>query len=220
MEPKPASFQSKLFNFLLSSYLRRLTGKLWLPDQSEVIISTKDLDLILKRSWQNYFSSVAKLDKQANLGNWLVMNFAHLTLGAYQVFLDEGINEQDAINLIYILTWEITSTWAKRAKKVSKALFHDPMRELAFFVNLVMRTFFSPPAYRFDTGKNESGFYLDVKRCPVAELMAANNASELSIQTWCGVDFGLVEIIGGNLQRNGTLAMGKQKCDFNFQPQQ
>jgi ubiquinone biosynthesis protein len=81
-----------------------------------------------------------------------------------------------------------------------------------------MKTFFSPPAYRFDTDKIEDGFYLDVKRCPVAELMAATGASELCIQSWCGVDFGLVEIIGGSLLREGTLAMSREKCDFLFLP--
>ncbi len=219
MEPHLTSFQSKIFKFFFSSYLRRLTGRLWLADHPALGISKNDLDLILKQSWDKYFRSVRELDKQANLGNWMVMNFAHLTLGAYQVLIEQGLKEQDAINLIYKLTWEITSIWTKRAKGFSGAILREPMRELAYFVDLVMKTFFSPPAYRFDTGEMNNGFFLDVKRCPVAELMAANGASDLCIQTWCGVDFGLVKIIGGSLQREGTLAMGREKCDFVFLPE-
>jgi ubiquinone biosynthesis protein len=83
-----------------------------------------------------------------------------------------------------------------------------------------MRTFFSSPGYEFDLGETYQGFFLDVKRCPVAELMISKGVSDLCIQSWCEVDFGLVEIIGGKLQRNGTLAMGEQKCDFVFQPDQ
>jgi len=219
MKPFLTSFQSKLFKFFLSSYLRRLTGRLWLVNQPELGFSKKDLDLILKQSWDKYFRSVGELDKQANLGNWMVMNFAHLTLGAFQALLEQGLKEQDAINQIYKLTWEITSIWTKRAKGISGAIFREPMRELSYFVDLAMKTFFSPPAYRFDTGEVNSGFFLDVKRCPVAELMTANDASDLCIQTWCGVDFGLVKIIGGSLQREGTLAMGREKCDFVFLPE-
>ncbi|NQS91007.1 MAG: L-2-amino-thiazoline-4-carboxylic acid hydrolase, partial [Chloroflexi bacterium] len=78
---------------------------------------------------------------------------------------------------------------------------------------------FQSPCLSLYTGNIEAGYFLDVKRCPVAELMAANHASELCVQTWCGVDFGLVEIIGGTLQREGTLAMGRDKCDFVFLPE-
>lgn len=219
MDTKQTSFQSTLFKLFISSYLRRQTKRIWLIGQPELGLSNNDLNLILASSWNEYFRLISELDKQVNPGNWLVMNFAYLTLAAYQVFIKRGMNEQEAIQLIYQLTWHITSTWALRAKRVSKSIFNAPMRELGFFVDLVMKTFFSPPAYRFDTGKTGKGFFLDVKRCPVAEMMAANNASELCIQTWCGVDFGLVEIIGGSLQREGTLAMGREKCDFVFLPQ-
>lgn len=219
MDTKQTSFQSTLFKLFISSYLRRQTKRIWLIGQPELGLSNNDLNLILASSWNEYFRLISELDKQVNPGNWLVMNFAYLTLAAYQVFIKRGMNEQEAIQLIYQLTWHITSTWALRAKRVSKSIFNAPMRELGFFVDLVMKTFFSPPAYRFDTGKTGKGFFLDVKRCPVAEMMAANNASELCIQTWCGVDFGLVEIIGGSLQREGTLAMGREKCDFIFLPQ-
>ena len=219
MESNNTPFQFRLFKLFMARYLRRLTKRIWLIDQPELGLSNNDLNRILESSWKEYFRLISELDKQANLGNWLVMNFAYLTLAAYQVFLKRGMKEQEAIKLIYQLTWHITSTWALRAKRVSKSIIRAPMRELAFFVDLVMKTFFSPPAYQFDTGKTGRGFYLDVKRCPVAEMMAANNASELCIQTWCGVDFGLVEIIGGSLQREGTLAMGREKCDFVFLPQ-
>lgn len=219
MDTNQTSFQSTLFKLFMSSYLRRLTKRIWLIDQPELGFSNNDLNLILESSWKKYFKFISKLDKQANLGNWLVMNFAYLTLAAYQVLIERGMIEQKAIQLIYQLTWHITSTWALRAKRVSKSIISAPMRELGYFVDLVMKTFFSPPAYQFDIGETGKGFYLDVKRCPVAEMMAANNASELCIQTWCGVDFGLVEIIGGSLQREGTLAMGREKCDFVFLPQ-
>ena len=132
MKSNSASFQSKLFKFFLSSYLRRLTARIWLEDQPDLGFSESDLDLILERSWQEYFRLIGELDNQANLGNWMVMNFAYLTLAAFQVLKNWGLHEQQAINLIYQLTWGVTAIWTKRAKGVSKSIFRDPMRELVF----------------------------------------------------------------------------------------
>lgn len=214
------SIKSRLFKILLSPYLRRLITKAWRNGDKESIFPAEEINPIFKRSWQYYFASISDLEKQANLGNWLVMNFAHLTLGAYKALIDHGVDENDAVHLIYKLTWGLTETWTRRVKRISRILLRDPMHELSYFVNLVMKTFFSPPAYQFESGKLETGgFFLDVKRCPVAKMMADSDASDLCVQTWCGVDFGLVEMIGGKLQRHGTLAMGKQKCDFVFQPE-
>lgn len=215
------NLQTKLFRFLLSPPLQRVALKIWTGEQEDSSGTyIGDIFLLLENSWNRYELSIADLERQANLSNWLVMNFAYLTLSAYQIMLEGGMNQDEAVKRIQQLTWYITSTWAVRAKRVSKYLFQDQIKELHFFTRLVMRTFFSPPGYKFDIGETDGGFFLDVKRCPVAELMISRGASELCIQSWCGIDFDLVEIIGGKLQRNGTLAMGEKKCDFVFQPDQ
>ncbi len=216
MKNRKFDIQAKLFRFLLSFYLYRVATKIWLENQDDIYMSTQDIQCLLDAAWPKYGMSVIDMEKQGNLGNWLVMNFAYLTLSAYQVMLADGINQDEAIDKIHAITWDITSTWTKRAKRLSKFLFQDQMNQLNFFVGFIMKTLFSPPGYDYKRGKFEDGFYLDVKQCPVAELMISNGASGLCIQTWCGVDFGLVEILGGTLQRKGTLAMGERKCDFVF----
>ncbi len=221
MNSNKPNLQTKLFRFLLSPSLQRVALKIWTGEQEDPPGTyVSEIFLLLENSWNRYELSVADLERQANLSNWLVMNFAHLTLSAYQVMLEDGLNQDEAVERIQKLTWEITSTWTTRAKRVSRYLFRDQIKELLFFTRLVMRTFFSPPGYKFDIGETDGGFFLDVRRCPVAELMISEGASELCIQSWCGVDFDLVEIIGGKLQRNGTLAMGEKKCDFVFHPNQ
>ncbi len=210
--------QTKLFRYLLSRYLYRITVRLWSENEEGLVLSPQNIKSILDSSWEKYEARIIDLEKQGNLGNWLVMNFAYLTLSAYQIMVDSGIDKEVAIDMIREMTWEITSSWANRAKRVSKYIFQDQLNQLKYFVDIIMKTFFSPPGYKFEQGKTENGFYLDVQRCPVAELMISNGASDLCITTWCGVDFGLVESLGGSLQRTGTLAMGKKKCDFVFSP--
>ena len=172
--------------------------------------------MILESAWGIYHSQVRQMPKQANLGNWLVMHFAFLTLSAYQAMRDFGLTEETAVGLIQDLTWQITFTWTRRAKRISTPLFHSQMDQVKFYVAQIMKTLFSPPAYRFKMGELENGFYLDVLQCPVAELMKSRGVPDLCIQSWCGVDFGLVEILGGELVRTGTIAMGKEKCDFRI----
>lgn len=208
--------QSRLFKFLLSPYLRRTARKLWVGNHHRDSFTYKELRAVLDSAWKVYHVRVRSLPKQANLGNWLVMHFGYLTLSAYQALKDFGLNEETSIRLIQDLTWYVTSTWAKRARRFSKILFRDKMRQLEFFVDKIMQTLFSPPGYKYEKGNLGNGFYLDVFRCPVAELMKTNSASELCVQSWCNVDFGLVEIFRGELMRSGTIAMGKEKCDFRF----
>ena len=166
-----SKMQTKLCRFLLSNYLYRIAVRLWSENEEGFVISPQNIKSILDSSWENYETRIIDLEKQGNLGNWLVMNFAHLTLSAYQIMVDNGIDKEIAINRIQGLTWEITSSWTDRAKRVSKYIFQDQMNQLIFFVGIVMKTFFSPPGYKFEKGKTENGFYLDVQRCPVAELI-------------------------------------------------
>jgi ubiquinone biosynthesis protein len=83
-------------------------------------------------------------------------------------------------------------------------------------VDLVMSLVFFRPAYRTEKGQLPGGFYMNVHSCPVAEYLAASNTADLCISAWCGVDGGLVEVLGGRLERGGTIAMGAEYCDFKF----
>ena len=212
--------QPKLFELLFSRYLHRTALKLWSEKQTVPALDSKNIHIILESTWSIYHSQARQMPKQANLGNWLVMQFAFVTLSAYQAMRDFGLSEETAIGLIQDLTWQITSTWTRRAKRVSTPLFRSQQRQLKFFVERIMKTLFSAPAYQFKMGELENGFYLDVLQCPVAELMKSKGVPDLCIKSWCGVDFGLVDILGGELVRTGTIAMGKGKCDFRFFPVQ
>lgn len=210
--------QTKLFRYSFSNYFYRIALRNWGKNEEDFDTSAQNIKIILNSAWEKYEARISEMKKQGSLGNWLVMNFAYLTLSAYQVLVESGTENGIAIDMIQELTWDISSTWTIRAKRVTKYIFQDQMKQLNYFVGIIMKTLFGPPGYKFETGKTDNGFYLDVKQCPVADLMITNGASSLCITTWCGVDFGLAENLGGTLQRKGTLAMGEKKCDFVFTP--
>ncbi|NIW50099.1 MAG: hypothetical protein GWN14_27150 [candidate division Zixibacteria bacterium] len=206
----------RLFKLLFSRYLQRTALPIWTKQAKTLPFTPEDIPHVLESTWKIYHSRVQEMPEQANVGNWLVMHFGYLTLAAHQAWIDFGLDEETSIGLIQDLTWHTTSTWTNRARRGSKFIFRDQMNQLNFFVDLIMKRLFSPPGYQYRLGNLEDGFYLDVYRCPVAELMKSNEAAELCIQSWCGVDSGLAQIFGQEMKRTGTIAMGEEKCDFKF----
>jgi hypothetical protein len=56
---------------------------------------------------------------------------------------------------------------------------------------------------------------LDVERCPLAELFAREGAPEVG-PLICKLDDVMVEALGVELQRTGTIAAGATRCDFRY----
>jgi ubiquinone biosynthesis protein len=216
------SMKTKLFILLFSKYVNKRVKKIWVgkPKSSQYSESEKfdlrEVQKMLTRSWEIYLSEAPFLPKQPRIRLWLVMNFACLTLSAHQALVGFGIENEHAIELIHKLIWDVTSGSVRTANRFTKYLVRDTMRRLDLLVDLVMKVVFCRPAYQTIKGELDRGFFMDVHTCPVADYMISNHASDLCVNTWCGVDFGLVEIIGGRLERSGTRAMGKEKCAFHF----
>ncbi len=77
------------------------------------------------------------------------------------------------------------------------------------------------PSYEWrDVQRPDGAVAFDCVKCPVAELLASHNASELCVQTVCRLDFPLAETWGGHLKRTGTIASGAPRCDFSWLPRE
>ena len=71
-------------------------------------------------------------------------------------------------------------------------------------VAMFLRYPFNRPGYRYADVLEPRGRGLDMLRCPVAEYLAAHEASDLTVATWCNLDFPLARMWGGQLERHGT----------------
>lgn len=207
---------SKFFKFLFNKYLQNQARINWIEIPEIGPVSEKKIQTWLDGAWGFYFPLTNELPRFGNAGNWLVMNFAALSIATFQSLTNHGIDETIAKEMIGSISWNITSRWSSRAQRFTKLLFRDQLDQLKFFVNVVMKTLFRSPGYQFDFDEHEDGFLLNVRRCPVADLMKAKGVSELCVKTWCSVDSGLVDIFGGELVREGTIASGVKFCDFKF----
>jgi hypothetical protein len=83
-------------------------------------------------------------------------------------------------------------------------------------VEMFLRYPFNRPGYRYLDVREPRGRGLGMLRCPVAEYLAAHEASDLTVATWCNFDFPLAQMWGGELERHGTLASGADRCNFRF----
>lgn len=215
------SMKLNVFKWLFSGYINKKVMNLWVGQPRAIQgsvdrLTSDEIQEILTRTWKIYFLKAQSLPKQPRVRLWLVMNFAALTLSAQHAMVGLGIEKDYAIDLIYDLVWDVTAGSTKTANRFTNLAVKNTMRRLEVLVDLVMKVVFCPPAYQIQKGKLDDGFFMDVQTCPVADYMISNQASDLCINTWCKVDFGLVEIIGGRLERSGTLSMGREKCDFHF----
>jgi hypothetical protein len=200
-----------LFKIWLRSELRVAAYRTW-----RGTLSNAQIHLILKDTWKRYPTLARALGKQPNLRTWFTMSCACLTLAAFHSMLELGFEPRQAVELIAALTWKVTSTVTWSVDRVSHLVFWRQPRRMKALVNLAMSLLFCKPAYRTEKCKLEGGFTMDVHSCPVAEYLIANGAGELCVSAWCGVDPGLVELLGGRLERRSTIAMGEEFCDFKF----
>jgi ubiquinone biosynthesis protein len=141
---------------------------------------------------------------------------ACLTLSMLQALTAEGIERDYAIELIGDACWKIYAQWAQIPRAVTRLLTRDPAKRMRISVEMFLRYPFNRPGYRYADVPEPAGRGLDMLRCPVAEYLAAHEASDLTLATWCNLDFPLARMWGGELERHGTLAGGAQRCDFRF----
>jgi ubiquinone biosynthesis protein len=100
---------------------------------------------------------------------------------------------------------------------LAAAFTRDPNKRMRLATDLFRGFPFGSPGYEWqDVPSAEGVVAFDCTRCPVAEFFAEHDASELSVRTWCELDFPLAKKWGGRLERTGTIAMGAKRCDFRW----
>ena len=122
--------QTRLFKYIFSNYFYRIAFRNWSKNEEGSDLSSQSIKTILNSTWEKYESKIIGLERQGSLGNWLVMNFAYLTLSAYQVMVDNGTEKEAAIGRIQELTWDISSTWTIRAKRLTKYIFQNQVEQV------------------------------------------------------------------------------------------
>jgi L-2-amino-thiazoline-4-carboxylic acid hydrolase len=197
---------------------RAMEGRRRFPSRPEAGRFTRyDIDDIVRRSWRGFEHLAGSLPLRAtSLGNRTLLLLSCLTLSCFQVLLEMGQEDKRAEELVSDTAWEIYRKWGKIPYALARVWHRAPSKRMQACVRAFLRFPFSPPGYRFERHPTEDGVALDMHHCQVADFFKAHSASELCVNTWCALDFGLAEMWGGWLERDKTIASGCQLCNFRF----
>jgi L-2-amino-thiazoline-4-carboxylic acid hydrolase len=141
---------------------------------------------------------------------------AALTLSLMEVLLQAGVERPYAIELTGDTCWHFYRQWGAATKMVTSLISRSPTRRLRLSVDAFLTYPFGRPGYRFDDVSEDDGRSLNMLRCPVADYLGQQGASDLCSGSWCNLDYALAEMWGGTLQRSSTLVLGAGCCDFRF----
>lgn len=172
---------------------------------------------ILHETWDRYEMLEADLPVAETIGAMLTTHLAALTLAAHQSLMAQGLSANESHRIVYRIGWSIYERMSELPLLLARTLTTSPQKQMRIATDLFRQFPFGSPAYGWrdvDTEPTVVGF--DCTKCPVAAYFGKHDASELCVQTWCALDFPLAQKWGGRLERTGTIAMGKDHCDFRW----
>ena len=176
-----------------------------------------DTDRLLVRTWQLYDELAPRVPREKKLGPHMNVHLAAATVAFQRALVEAGVEESYAIGLTTDCAWTIYERWGRLARRVARIRTRDQAEQMRICIDDFLRFPFTPPCYRFQRSEPEAGTVaFDMHRCPVADYMSAEDASDLCVAAWCNQDFALAEGWGGVLHRTKTLANGDDHCNFRF----
>ena len=175
-----------------------------------------DVDRLVDEAWANFARFAPRLPTEPTVGSRQNVALACLTLSMLQALQAEGIERDYAIELTGDTCWKIYRQWGQVPRGVTRLISRDPVKRMRLSVEMFLRFPFNRPGYRYTDVPETRGRGLDMLRCPVADYLTSNGAGDLCVATWCNLDYPLARMWGGELERQGTLAAGAERCDFRF----
>lgn len=106
--------------------------------------------------------------------------------------------------------------WAIVPMFIARFSTRDRAGRMKFCVNAFLRFPFNSPGYKLERIPSDCGIAFNILACPIASYLQQQGGADLCVASWCNLDFALAEMWGGKLERTGTLAEGKDRCDFQF----
>lgn len=172
---------------------------------------------ILSATWRRYDALEAGLPVAETIGAMLTTHLAALTLAIHESLVAQGLSAEEGHRIVYQIGWSIYERMSDLPLVLAKTLTSSPEKQMRIASDLFRQFPFGSPAYGWrdvDAGANTVAF--DCTKCPVAEFFKDQDATDLCVQTWCALDYPLAQKWGGHLERSGTIAMGKDHCDFRW----
>jgi len=197
--------------------LRTIVGRLRLRGRADGGRFTRaDVRRIHGTAWRLFGELASKVPTEPTVGGRLNVLLACVSVSYFRALLAAGVERAYAIELFADAAWKIYEKWGLVPRLLARFVTRDPVERMRWRVNGFLRFPFNPPAYEFEQFPIADGIRIDMHRCPVADYLRAQGATDLCVGSWCDLDYALAEMWGGRLVRDGTLAAGAPHCDFRF----
>jgi len=172
---------------------------------------------LLQATWQHYDRLERDVPVAETMGAMLTTHLGALTLAIHHALLAQGLTAAQSHKIIYQIGWSIYENMSEVPLLLAKTLTSDQQKQMRIATDLFRQFPFGSPAYQWrDVKSGASIVAFDCIKCPVAGFFKDHDASELCVETWCALDFPLAQKWGGQLKRSGSIAMGKDHCDFRW----
>lgn len=174
----------------------------------------QDVRTILNRTW-NVFDELVPVLPQVDVSTRRVLLLAYLTHALFRALLETGTERDYAIELTADTIWKLYG----RMYRLSHFLnnwFSTSNRAARMRVSARKAFSHLPSGYEWRPTSEKDGISFEILCCLVAEYFRMQGASDVCVGAWCNQNYGLAEVWGGRLGRDGTLASGLERCDFRF----
>jgi hypothetical protein len=149
-------------------------------------------------------------------GARVMLHLAALSIGLYRALLAR-VDEATARRYTANVTWRLVRSMMAIPTAVAALTAPPGPERLRRATDLVRRYPLGPPAYQVvDVEGADCAVAFDVLRCPVADYFASQGLADLCCEVFCELDHRLAAEWGVELERSGTLAGGKDRCDFRW----
>ena len=185
-------------------------------DPSAGRFSRRDVLRVLKAAWARFDALAPDLPAEPTLGSRLNVMLACLTMAMLNALTAAGVERGYGIELVGDTCWKIYAQWGRLPRAIAVARTRDPAKRMRFSVDTFLRFPFNRPGYRYEDVPEPAGRALNMVRCPVADYLGIHGGADLTVGSWCNLDFQLAHMWGGSLERHGSIAGGAPLCDFRF----
>lgn len=226
-----------LFRFLYKRAFRRaaraiLQGRTLAPERPEDGRWMRaDVDDYLAAVWNrsDELLPTAALDALPTVGNRHNVFLAVVTVAAYQVLIERGVQRDYAMILVGDVGWKIYERMLSMASLPFRVTTRQPRRRLERTLRTLMRFPFSAPGapgYAVATSSDDRGIATHWTHCPPQSFVRrlieeSGDRGELDMfrRSWCQYDWPGADLIAGDgthghYERPHTLSRGDSVCDM------
>jgi len=173
---------------------------------------------MLERVWKRAGERWATLPRQSGLGAAITVRLAAITAAAYETFVAEGADREEATIAVYDIAWAVYRKMGGVAWALG-AIAGKRNADRMGFATVAFRMFpFSPPSYEWkDIPSPQGASDSTASSVPLPTTLRRSSSPSSAYGRGARLIFPLArDVWHARLERSGSIAGGQSHCDFRW----